>query len=772
MSSPRILLGFLIAVIGFAATQLASLRADNDVHLYVDTQEPQKAIHEHAVSTFASDHEALIAYRSPDIFSTKTLHTIRSLGEQLEQLEITRGGKPFRFVRKVTSLLTVNDVVGEELSFRVERLVPAPVPTSTRALASLRERANRSPVIREMLISADGESGLVFARCDASLDSVETQAAAQKIMDLTQRVAAEDSSIEFLHSGRVIANGVVNHYAKRDLERLTGVSYLVMAILLLLFIRTAWGMVVGLFSLGVSLAAAMATLAAIGGVVSSATLLLPPLILMLTMAHLVHFFSELGENAHLGGDAARRTLASVVPPAFMATVTDAIGFGSLGWSTIPTIRDLGFAAAVAVMVSFFVCLSASTLVWRRVPVDRFVALNGVGRAEWFGRALEGTYGIVSRHTKAVLMTTLALAAASAYFAAKITTDTDPLMDFVKADTTLVKEIEAVRDLSARADFYTLVLRSGRDDYFLDRKALEELEALELMLRSELRAPVVISVVSYLKLMNRAFFADDPARYTLPETREQAAQLLLMNDDKVVHEYLSRDGRDVRLLVGLPRDVVTTHSERRIFQAAEAFLQTRFPKEGGVDAQVTGIARLWEIGLSAVTDTQRLSLGSSVLMMFLLLGIVFRSPTLALCAFPPNLLPILMTFGLMGIIGIPLNATTALIGGIVLGISIDDTTHLLYAYREYLRESGDAAKSLERAFMEKGRAMIWTTLVLCLGTIVFLGAGYFKGTSDAGLLMSAAIFFALLCDLFTLPALVLSFRPRFGVRPGSGARQVS
>src|SRR5687768_1486408 len=109
LRSPLLIGAFLVGVMLFNGVFLRKVRADNEVHLYIDPADPAKAAQERAVKSFVSDHEALIVYSSDDLFSHRTLSSIRALATELQKEE---------YVRKVTSLVTVRDVVGEDFSFR------------------------------------------------------------------------------------------------------------------------------------------------------------------------------------------------------------------------------------------------------------------------------------------------------------------------------------------------------------------------------------------------------------------------------------------------------------------------------------------------------------------------------------------------------------------------------------------------------------------------------------------------------------------------------
>lgn len=129
---------------------------------------------------------------------------------------------------------------------------------------------------------------------------------------------------------------------------------------------------------------------------------------------------------------------------------------------------------------------------------------------------------------------------------------------------------------------------------------------------------------------------------------------------------------------------------------------------------------------------------------------------------PNAIPAFLAFGLMGLLGVPLDTDTLLIAPIILGIAVDDTIHFMTHYRVELSKTGSIAVALESAIKEVGQAVMFTTMVIGLGFAVLSFSDYL-GMAKVGFFGSMAIFVALLCDLLLIPAMIIVFKPKFGVK---------
>jgi predicted RND superfamily exporter protein len=129
---------------------------------------------------------------------------------------------------------------------------------------------------------------------------------------------------------------------------------------------------------------------------------------------------------------------------------------------------------------------------------------------------------------------------------------------------------------------------------------------------------------------------------------------------------------------------------------------------------------------------------------------------------PNLIPATLIFGLLGILGVALDADTMIIAPVIIGIAVDDTIHFITHYRDEVLKDGDIVRSIRNTIHEVGQAIAFTSLVLGLG---FLMLAFSSNTSfiKVGIFGSLAIFAALLSDLFLLPALILAFKPTFSAK---------
>ena len=164
----------------------------------------------------------------------------------------------------------------------------------------------------------------------------------------------------------------------------------------------------------------------------------------------------------------------------------------------------------------------------------------------------------------------------------------------------------------------------------------------------------------------------------------------------------------------------------------------------------------------VANSQFNSFALALLIVSLIMMISLGSIKGGAMGMVPNAIPAFLAFGLMGLFGIPLDTDTLLIAPIILGIAVDDTIHFMTHYRIELSKTGSIGIALDSAIKEVGQAVMFTTMVIGLGFAVLSFSDYL-GMAKVGFFGSMAIFVALLCDLFLIPAMIIIFKPKFGVK---------
>jgi predicted RND superfamily exporter protein len=216
--------------------------------------------------------------------------------------------------------------------------------------------------------------------------------------------------------------------------------------------------------------------------------------------------------------------------------------------------------------------------------------------------------------------------------------------------------------------------------------------------------------------------------------------------------VTKDGRKARITVQMAD--LSTPQMRELSERVEAMVAKVFPDER-FDVTITGASIKFIRSTNYLINNLILSLSLAVLAISIIMALLFMSWRMVLISLIPNLIPMLLTAGIMGFAGIPLKPSTILVFSIAFGISVDDSLHFLAKYRQELKENGwNIAWAVKSSILETGLSMFYTSIVLFFGFSVFTTSS-FGGTQALGLLTSITLFVAMLSNLLLLPSFLLT-----------------
>ena len=528
-------------------------------------------------------------------------------------------------------------------------------------------------------------------------------------------------------------------------------------------------MLIPLGVVSVSLLWTLGLYAAAGRSLNPVTSLITPVILVVSVAGAIHLL-----NHHLAGrsegltrnDALRRAFQASSVPCFNAALTTAIGFASLLVLPLPAIRDFGIFTAAGVMISYLLTVTLAPLMiavlpdfpprvtraFRRGPVER--VLRKITRA------------ICEHPLAAALATTLVLALAVAGVL-RIRIETD-LIHSLRPDSPLSVATEFIDHHLTGVNSLEILVRGVSAE---DPGDLLRVSRFEDEIR---RLPGVRKITGYPDLVarvNRALHEGQDSFGRLPDGPEAAGDLVdireILHQDAPVdlRRFVAPDGHTLRLAARV--EALNTGESQRLF----ARIRRAAGQAGLGKVTLTGnFAVLSDMSTSLVSN-QIKGLIPALLLILLAMMIQFRSLRLGLISAVPTAAPVLMTYGLMGWIGIPLSLPTAMIASIAMGMTDDNTIHLLARFREEFTRDGDYEIALEAMMDNSGRAVLFSTLTVAIG--FWVGAfSSFLPSRHFAILTGATLLIGLLCEAVLLPLTLVLFKPLGKPVKPRAARQMS
>ena len=704
------------------------------------------AHHARAVRDFGDEQIFVVAMQSEDVFTAAELTALREVGARIAQLE---------GVRRVTSLAKVTSFGYDASQDWIEvRPLIEEVPEDPGELAALRARTLGDPLYRRTLVSDDGRTAALNIAFREMSDAEFLTA------DLDARIRAivaefASPTRRFAITGRPHIKSVMYHTMTRDLAVLIPTAFVCIGLVLAVLSGSLRGTVWPLATVALAVLWTFGAMAALERPLSILSVLLAPTLFAVGGVYGVHVVLryEEGLAARSPADAVRDTVRAMRTPVLVAGVTTAVGFGALLLSDVPAVFEVGAFSVFGVgAITLLALVGVPAALALSPPAGR------VGRSR-FSLALESRFDAVlvalarisMQRSGLVLGAWAALVLVAALALARIEVDTDYLSFFDPASR-VRQEFDTVNAELSGAVPLSVLLEGGAPGHLRDPQILKPLAGLAAALEGLPDVGRVLSFLDPLRALNQAFAQGDPAAARVPDTRAEVTELWFMLPKTGLQRFASVDQSAAQLV--LRTGTVGSAKLRELSQQIEDVL-ARHPVPG-LEAALTGNALLLARAADGVAEQQSRSVGLASLVIFALLAGVLRSPALGVVGMLPNVVPVLLFFGALGLGAAPLSLPTSLIGCVALGIAIDATAHYLVRYRGERERGLSPEEAVLRCNQRVGRPVAIASAMLTVGFASVM-ASEFVTLQEFGALTAGTMALCALTDLTLLPALLVRSR---------------
>lgn len=741
------------AVLGWFAL---GLRIESSLESVLPAGDPQITYYDEVRQRFGSDDVGVIGVRADDLFSAATLEKIARVTTAVGKLD---------GVESVLSITNVKDVAADV--FTPPPLLPK-LPPSPEDVAALRAKLAAVPLYRENLVAPD-ERGAAINVFFKPLSDV--QYADLRLDDkIAEIIEAEEGPQKFYFTGAAHLKEAAVRLMRRDLFRFTPIALAGVVLTFWLSFRTKRGVLLPLLTVLMALVWTLGVLVMMGKAITLGTFVLPPLLLVVGSSYAIHVMARYYEQAEKGRDEAEVVGAAfdrVWVPLTISATTTVIGFGALMVNRIPAIWELGFFAVVGTIFLTIVCLVFLPAMLALMPIERVAV-----RAEDGSPALTPLLARLARSASCSRAWIWGLSAVLTVLAvtgiARIQVDSDFLSYFspraeVRRDNEVIN-----REIVGSNPFYVIV--DGRvPDALKKWTTLWLIKDLQQFLEHQPGITSSVSIVDYLELLesglNKGTGGDlvvddkgDIVPAEKPKTFwEDPAMLgpvleMVNTSPDTFKSVITPDFSTASILVrtNLSGSAVIEDTLARI----RAYIANHFPAD--IPVSLTGNLVLLTGTTSEIVAGQVKSLALALGVIFIVMSLMFLSMRIGFLAILPNVLPILIFFGVMGWFGIYLNLGTSLIAAIALGIAVDSTIHYMARLNLELRGEEDQEAAIARTLTTVGAPIIYTTVALFLGFLTFAFSS-FVPIQNFGVLSSITMATALGANLILLPALLATAR---------------
>ncbi|MFI2742072.1 RND family transporter [Zhouia sp. PK063] len=487
------------------------------------------------------------------------------------------------------------------------------------------------------------------------------------------------------------------------------------------------------------------------------TAIIPPLIIVIGIPNCIFLINKYQQEVQKHGNQAKslqRVISKIGNATLMTNATTAAGFATFIVTGSALLTQFGIVASINIVAIFVLSLLIIPTVYSFMPLPKTKHLKHLN-TKWIVTFVSWMEKTVKHNRITIFVVAIGLLALSIVgiyqmrVSGSLIEDMPKSAPFVKDIRFFEKEFDGVLPIEIMVD-------TKRKNGVMNLSNLRRMEDLEDEIRDipELSSP--ISVTNLVKYAKQAYYNGNPKYYQLPTNQEKAFILSYAaksgNKSNLLSSFVDSTGQVARITTFM-KDIGTDR-----MQAIENELDKKvnkvFPKDR-FDVTITGKALVFMKGTNYLVKNLISSLALAIALISIFMAYMFRSFKMIIVSLIPNILPLLITAGMMGFLGIPIKPSTILVFSIAFGISVDDTIHFLSKYRQEL-EANDwkIKKSVYNALRETGVSMFYTSIVLFFGFSVFMISS-FGGTKALGGLVSMTLLCAMLSNLLLLPALLLA-----------------
>lgn len=578
---------------------------------------------------------------------------------------------------------------------------------------------------------------------------------------------------EFFYTG----NAAMMEFAMNNLKQassLLGLMLIVVVVLLWILFHSWSAVIWPVLVIACSAFWSIGLLSWFGIALSNMVSLSFMLILAVGVADCVHVLSAYTLYRREGSDhrpAMKLAYRKTGLPIFLTTVTTMAGMSALMVSDLPQIGVFGVNSAMGVGVAFIFTIFLLPVlldIWHpyHAKAERKFAMRD--KHHWLQPLLDKIPHYVARKAKPIVLIYFGIFALFVWGGTQVRIDTN-LAELTKEGSDIRVTYDIVDANMMGGQNMEFMLNFGQTDALKDPKVLSAIAGLQTHMESTYPDIVVktFSLADLVEDTNWVMHEGRDAFKIIPEDARLTAQLLYLFDNanaddrrQLVNDNYSQSH------ISLQIKNKGSYEYANFFEAAQEDLERYFsPLKSSypdLDTHVTGSLALMMKLVDYISWAQLKSFAFALIIITILLVISLGSVQAGLISMVPNLLPAFFTFGVMGLLGIPLDTDTLIIAPLIIGIAVDDTIHFIAHYRDAWFELGDVEAALASTVKEVGQAVTFTTLVLGLGFSMLAFSDY-MGLAKTGIFGSLAIFVALSSDLLLFPALISWLRPDLGRR---------
>ncbi|OJF76982.1 MAG: hypothetical protein BKP49_03745 [Treponema sp. CETP13] len=714
LKRPLITILVVLAIsVGFLFAVKENTRIETNLDKYMPESNPAFVYSNQAEDWFNIRDGIVIAIENKDgIYNSATLSKIKNLTKDLQNLdEIEKGD--------VTSLYTADNITGSEYGLEVNPFYTK-VPQTAQEIEELKSAVRANDMISGRVISKDEKVALIMVEIGDDVFSSELY---QKINELADSYTGDET---LYVAGRPIVEGTLAQLAPADMAKMVPIVIIVIIVILYLLMNSVRATFMTMMVVLFSVLWTFGLMAALDIPIYAVSTMIPVMLIAIGVADGIHMVNYLRhyKQEHPGVQddiALKDMLHSMHNPVIMTSVTTAVGFISLLTSQVYPIKYFGIFTAFGVMMAMYFSL---ILLPAGLKVMGLPAWKKTKKSKRHLSNISKPYSqFLIRHTHSFYFVTVIILGLSVWGVTRVWVDSSFLSQFDKK-TEIVTADTFINQNFGGTSMVNVIFESPEVDTFKNPEVLQLIESMQTDVEESLdNVGSSFALTDYIKRMNMVMNADDPSFNCIPQSRDLIAQYLLLyemsGDPDNLLKVIDYNYQKANLTFQLKDDTSQT------ITSAIDLIQQYEPEfeKLHISINYAGSGYRGLVFSNLILEGQILSVILSLLIVIILLSFMFHSLRIGVIASCPIIITAFISFGIMGLLNIPLSTTTALLSSIAIGIGIDYAVHFIETYKISSSKNKTRELALEITMSYSGKAILYNAVVVIAGFLVLLFSAF-------------------------------------------------
>jgi predicted RND superfamily exporter protein len=734
---PVLVIVLILALVAALGSGVRKVEIDENIKEMLPRDIESRLVLNELEDIYGGSDMFLIAFHHEEsVFNPTTLNKLLAVTDTVEAIH---------GVTRVTSLATTNQILGTEWGMEVIPFLEEEVWDMEEA-QEIGKRIVSDSLYLGQLVSEDLKWTTIIAVLDTDAN---TNGVFDEIKELT---APMEGPEEIILTGLPVIQGSISKNISGDLRKLIPLVISIIVIILFISFRTWTGVVLPILVAIMSMISMVGLMGHLGTPFMVINNVMPAILIAVGISYAIHILVGFYEEVSRGTEkkeALTITILHIGTPVILAGVTTIVGFGTMLTAPLPVYADFGAYLAFGVFMATLITITLIPSLLVLLPVPKHIANKS--KLSILDKFLEKISRFVPTHRKTIIITSLIFLVLLGLGFLQLEMDMNPITFFSKNSSVRVADHLVNENLGGSMNLNVLFEGDAQN-----REVMTAMEELQDYIESFDETGSSFSLATVVKRINRSLHEDNPEMEILPDTDVGIAQALLMysmsSSPEDFEAFVDNNYENAQVVARLKS--VSTKRMAVMANSVNDYLEENFSHLGEIKA--TGFLVFMKDLAELIITSQMRSLGMSILIIWLIAWITYRSFRLGMFAIIPVAMTVIVNFGMMGLLGITLSIPTAVISNVIIGIGVDFSLHFLSRFKLELKKADHLETVVSNTIKHVGKPIMLDALPTALGFLVLLASGFIP-IRFVGILISLTMMLCAFAALTILASAVLYYK---------------